>query len=126
MMIQKLCSAHLCRYHGMIVNTPKARVLALLLSLILPMPGYAIAPVLKYAGFSTALQAEYSFYSAWIAMFGKVQCSFGQLTWVDTPTAVNGYVPFSDICGYGHVLPVVIAKVFVCPAGYTLLNYVIK
>ncbi|NOT11285.1 MAG: RHS repeat protein, partial [Methylococcaceae bacterium] len=91
--------------------------LPLLLSFIVITPSYAISPSVKYGGYNTALEAEYAFFNAWIAAYGKTQCSFGQLTWIDTPTAVNGYIPFSSACGYGHVLPVVIPKTVICPTG---------
>ncbi|MGZ4957174.1 MAG: DUF6531 domain-containing protein, partial [Methylobacter sp.] len=90
--------------------------LAFLIGLVVITPSYALTPMVKYWGYDTALEAEYVFYNSWIASYGKVGCSFSELTWIDTPTAVNGYVPFSQTCGYGHVLPVVISKVFVCPA----------
>ncbi|HEY8034170.1 MAG TPA: DUF6531 domain-containing protein [Methylobacter sp.] len=90
-------------------------ILVFLLGLVVTSPSYALAPIVKYWGFNTALEAEYAFYNSWIARYGMVHCSFGELTWIDTPTAVNGYVPFSPTCGYGHVLPVVISKTFLCP-----------
>jgi YD repeat-containing protein len=90
--------------------------LALLLSFAVVTPSFALAPTVKYLGYNTALEAEYAFYNNWIAKYGMVGCSFSELIWIDTPTAVNGYVPFSPTCGYGHVLPVVLSKTFVCPA----------
>lgn len=84
------------------------------------IPAETIPSVIKYSGiYDTALEAEYAFYNAWIARYSKVSCGFSQLTWIEIPTAVNGYIPFSSVCGYGHILPVVIAKTAVCPTATT-------
>lgn len=71
------------------------------------------------AKFPTAVQAENCFYQAWISAYQKTSCGFNQWTWVELSGALNGYVPFSPICGYGHVLPVVLAKLFACPEHST-------
>lgn len=71
------------------------------------------------AKFPTAVQAENCFYQAWLSTYHMTSCGFNQLTWVELSDALNGYVPFSPICGYGHVLPVVLPKVSSCPVHST-------
>lgn len=78
-----------------------------------------MTPSIKYScggmNYDSAVQAEMCFYQAWINAYHMNGCGFDQLTWVETSTQLNGYVPFSPICGYGHVLPVVLPKVWACP-----------
>ena len=67
------------------------------------------------AKYPTAVQAEMCFYQIWLNAYQMTSCGFNQLTWVEYPAELNGYVPFSPICGYGHVLPVVLPKLLACP-----------
>jgi YD repeat-containing protein len=93
----------------------------LILGMILTFPGYAMIPTVKYKfkgiRYNTAYEAEYAYYTAWIAAYGMTQCSFSQWTWIETATALNGYIPFNAQCGYGHILPIVLGKAFECPSG---------
>lgn len=68
---------------------------------------------------ATAVEAEMCFYNAWISVYRMTGCGFNQLTWYDLPTQLNGYIPFSPSCGYGHVLPVVLSKIAGCPTHST-------
>ncbi len=69
--------------------------------------------------YPTTVQAENCFYQAWICAYRKTSCGFNQWTWVELSNVLNGYVPFSPICGYGHVLPVVLSKLLTCPEHST-------
>lgn len=69
--------------------------------------------------YQTAVQAENCFYQAWISAYHMTSCGFNQWTWVEFTNELNGYVPFSPICGYGHVLPVVLPKIWSCPEHST-------
>jgi YD repeat-containing protein len=84
-------------------------------------PSYAMIPTVKYKFkdilYNTAYEAEYAYYTLWLAAYGMTQCSFSQWTWIETSTALNGYIPFNAECGYGHVLPIVLGKVFECTFG---------
>lgn len=99
--------------------------LVLFCCLSFPSFGAGVLPVTPTAtypyacGATTALQMEMCIYQDWINRYGLTGCGFDQFTWQDTPTAVLGWIPFSPICGYGHILPMVLTKVFACPVHAT-------